>query len=73
VQVSKIAQANFLVFDAAIANLSIGDPMASMAGILMGRWGRLPNGKSLAGFVAGWMGSFGALVAVYARAFRLCS
>ena len=27
-QVSKIAQANFLVFDAAIANLAIGDPMA---------------------------------------------
>lgn len=27
-QVSKIAEANFLVFDAAVANLAIGDPMA---------------------------------------------
>ena len=27
-QVSKIAAANFLVFDAAVANLAIGDPMA---------------------------------------------
>ncbi len=30
-QVSKIAEANFLVFDAAVANLAIGDPMARYA------------------------------------------
>ena len=27
-QVSKIAEANFLVFDAAVANLAVGDPRA---------------------------------------------
>ena len=64
--VSKIAEANFLVFDAAVANLAIGDPMASMAGILSGNRGRLPNGKSLVGFAVGWLSSFGALIAVYA-------
>ena len=40
-----------------------------MAGILNGDRNRftLPNGKSLVGFAVGWMSSFGALIAVYAR------
>ena len=90
-QVSKISEANFLVFDASVANLAIGDPVArcearahtslrgaprsprpllgaSMVGVLSGHAGRLPNGKSLAGFGAGWLCSFSVLIAVYARA-----
>ena len=43
----------------------------SMAGILSGNKARLPNGKSLVGFAVGWLSSFGALIAVYARACRL--
>ena len=88
---SKISEANFLVFDASVANLAIGDPVArcearahpslrgaprsprpllgaSMVGVLSGHAGRLPNGKSLAGFGAGWLCSFSVLIAVYARA-----
>eukprot|EP01047_Picozoa_sp_COSAG01_P047714 COSAG01_NODE_4584_length_4898_cov_18.985622_8_plen_98_part_00 len=38
----------------------------SMAGIVAGEVGRLPNGKSVVGFAIGWMSSFGALIAVYA-------
>eukprot|EP01050_Picozoa_sp_SAG11_P029070 SAG11_NODE_8031_length_1067_cov_1.092975_2_plen_179_part_01 len=67
--VSKIAAHNFLVFDAAIANLAIGDPMASMGGILgkqLFGLKPLPNGKTVAGFLVGWLCSFGSLVAVYA-------
>lgn len=67
--VSRIAAHNFLVFDAAIANLAIGDPMASLGGIIAQQvFGAVPlkNGKTVAGFVVGWMCSFGSLVAVYA-------
>jgi hypothetical protein len=42
-----------------------------MAGILSGNKARLPNGKSLVGFAVGWLSSFGALIAVYARAYKL--